>query len=73
MSTKAKQWVVLTILFLWGFISFLFIVGEEAPGEQSTLGKFIIIKGCALVSLALCFLVGRWLHRKGALPEAKEV
>ena len=73
MSTKVRQWTILTMLFLWGLVSFLFLISEETPGTPIPIGKFIIFKGLALASLVSCVLVGRWLHRKGILPDVKEV
>ena len=72
-AINVKQWVILTLLMLWGFASFLVLAGEDAPGEPPTpLREFLLIKAGALASFGLCFLVGRWLNRKGLLPDVEE-
>lgn len=72
-KATATQWAVLTLLFLWGFASFLVMAGEESPSDPPmTLGKFLLIKGVALASFGLCLLVGKYLNRKGLLPDVKD-
>lgn len=72
-AKKIKQWVVLTVLFMFGFASFLVLLSEDAATEAPTpTGKFIAVKVGALAVLCLCVLVGKYLNRKGLLPEVEE-
>lgn len=72
-STTIKQWARLTALVLVGFASFLVLAGEDAPNDPPTpLGKFLLIKGTALLVFGLCFLAGKYLNRKGLLPDVEE-
>ena len=72
-KATTKQWAVMTLLTLWGFASFIVLAGEDAPDATPTpLGKFLLIKGIALVSLALCFLAGKYFDKKGLLPDVEE-
>lgn len=69
MRKKIIQWGFMTVLCLWGMVSFLVLAGEEAPEAHLTLGDFILIKALAFASFAGCLLCGKWLFRKGLLPE----
>lgn len=72
-KATVTQRVALTIMLLWGFASFLVMAGEESPSDPPmTLGKFLLIKGVALASFSLCLLVGKYLNRKGLLPDVKD-
>ena len=72
-AKKIKQWVVLAVLFMFGFASFLVLLSEDAATEAPTpIGKFIAVKVGALVALGLCVLAGKYLNRKGLLPEVEE-
>lgn len=68
-----KQWACLTALVLVGFAAFLVLAGEEAPNEPPMpFGKFLAIKAGAMAVFALCALLGKYLYRKGLLPEIEE-
>lgn len=72
-AKKIKQWVVLAVLFMFGFASFLVLLSKDAATEAPTpIGKFIAVKVGALVALGLCVLAGKYLNRKGLLPEVEE-
>lgn len=69
MKKKIIQWVLMTVIGIWGTFSFMVFAGEEAPDSHLTIGDFILIKAAATVSCAGCFLCGKWLFKKGLLPE----
>lgn len=72
MKAKTKQNIRLNLLFVWGFISFLILAGEDIPGQPMSDLKFYGSKLIAMASLWLCFRTGQWLNKKGLLPEIKE-
>lgn len=67
--SKAVQWVAMWFLSIWGFISFIVIVGEEDPNNPLSLSEFFLIKAVAMASLLICLYVGKVLHKAGYLPE----
>lgn len=69
---KIIQWSIMTALCVWGFIAFMILAGEESPTSNLTLGQFLFIKIGALGHLALCIIIGKWLNKKGLLPEMKD-
>ena len=72
MKTKTKQNIRLNLLLVWGFISFIILAGEDIPGQPMSDLKFYGSKLIAMASLWLCYRTGRWLNKKGLLPEIKE-
>ena len=66
---RAAQWTTMLLLCVWGFISFIFIAGEENPDNPISLCDFIIIKTIAMTSLLLCCYVGKKMYRAGRLPK----
>lgn len=69
MKKKIIQWGLMTVLGFWGTLSFMVLAGEEAPDVCMSLGDFFQIKALALTSFAGCILCGKWLYKKGLLPE----
>ena len=69
MKKKIIQWGLMTVLGLWGMVSFMVLAGEEAPEVCMTLGDFFLIKALAITSFSGCILCGKWLSKKGLLPE----
>lgn len=67
--SEAAKWAMLSIIGIWGFISFIMLAGEENPLEPMSLSRFILIKLCASISLYLCYLTGKWLSKAGYLPD----
>ena len=67
--TGIIQWGLMTVLCLWGMVSFMVLAGEEAPEVCMTLGDFFLIKALAITSFSGCILCGKWLSKKGLLPE----
>ena len=55
-------------LFLWGFISFCFLAGNDDPGDPMTLTQFCMQKAGAAASLYLCIMTGKIFYRNGLLP-----
>ena len=68
-KSKIIQWLVFSLLGIWGFVSFIFLAGEEDPMNPLSLEKFFLIKGAAGLSLYLCGRLGSWLNSKGLIPE----
>lgn len=66
---KSVKKTVLTVLFVWGILSFLVIAGERNPESSLNILVFYVIKVLALASLILCICVGKRMHRAGKLPE----
>ena len=71
-KSKIIQWLVLSLLGIWGFVSFIFLAGEEDPMNPLSFEKFFFIKGAAGLSLYLCVRLGSWLNSKGLIPEMNE-
>lgn len=72
MKKRPSRWVqhlILSVIGLWGFISFIILAGEEDPLDPMPLGRFCLIKSLGLISLFLCFLTGKWADKKGLLPD----
>lgn len=70
--SKFIQWIVFSLLAIWGFISFFFLAGEEDPMNPLSFEKFVLIKAAAGLSLYLCVRIGSWLNSKGLIPEVSE-
>lgn len=70
--SKFTQWLVFSLLGLWGFLSFFILAGEEDPINPLSIEKFFFIKGAAGLSLYLCVRLGSWLNSKGLIPEMSE-
>ena len=70
--SKITQWLVFSLLYIWGGISFFILAGEEDPMEHISFEKFFLIKAAAGLSLYLCFRIGSWLNSKGLIPEMSE-
>lgn len=70
--SKFIQWLVFTLLGIWGFFSFIILAGEEDPMNPLSIEKFFLIKGTAGLSLYLCYRLGSWLNSKGLIPEMSE-
>ncbi len=70
--SKFTQWIVFSLLGIWGFVSFIFLAGEEDPMNPLSFEKFFFIKGAAGLSLYLCVRLGSWLNSKGLIPEMSE-
>ena len=70
--SKFIQWLVFSLLGLWGFFSFIILAGEEDPMNPLSIEKFFLIKGAAGLSLYLCVRLGSWLNSKGLIPEMSE-
>lgn len=54
MKKKIIQWGLMTVLGLWGMVSFMVLAGEEAPEVCMTLGDFFLIKALAITSFSGC-------------------
>ena len=70
--SKFIQWLVFTLLGIWGFFSFIILAGEEDPMNPLSIEKFFLIKGAAGLSLYLCVRLGSWFNSKGLIPEMSE-
>ena len=71
-KSTTKQKIILSVLIIWGFCSFIALAAEESPNSHLTIGEFGAFKGIALASFVLCMLAGYWLEKKGMLPETEE-
>lgn len=72
MKAKTKQNIRLSLLGIWAVISFFILAGEDIPGQPMSDLMFFGSKLAAMASLWLCFRTGKWLNKKGLLPEIKE-
>lgn len=66
---KIIKWTLLTVLSVWGTMSFLLLGGEKNPESPLSTGEFFLIKCLALLSLILCYQIGKVLNKAGYLPE----
>ena len=71
-KTGIKQWVILTVLIVWAMASFIALIAEAAPDCNVSFRDMLTLKGLAVLSFALCVLAGKWLDKKGLLPETNE-
>lgn len=69
---RIAQWSVYLTLTIVGLIAFLMLCGEETPGHPMRESAFYGIKLSAMTVLIVCYLVGRFLDRRGFLPELKK-
>lgn len=69
MKNKLIKWTLLSVLSIWGCVSFMLLAGDENPLEPMTLSRFFLIKLCAAASLYLCYSTGKWLYKSGYLPD----
>lgn len=69
---RIAQWSILTGLMAVGFIAFLVLCGEDTPGQPMSDKVFFGSKLAAIAVLFLCVWAGKYLNRKGMLPEMKE-
>ena len=58
------RWALLLTLFFTGFSAFLVYVAET-----EITYRLLIAKALAMAVLAVCVLCGKWLKKKGYLPE----
>lgn len=70
--SKFTQWLVFSLLGLWGSFSFIILAGDEDPMNPLSIEKFFLIKGAAGLSLYLCVRIGSCLNSKGLIPEISE-
>lgn len=69
---KIIQQVNLYTLFSVGFIAFLVLAVEEDPHNPISFVDFCLIKGAALAVLLGCLGVGKYLDRRGLLPDLND-
>lgn len=67
--SKFIQWVITSLIGVWGVVSFLLIACEENPSEPSSPTAFFIVKVFGIISLFLCILACRWLNKRGFIVE----
>lgn len=67
-----KQWSLLTVLSCWGMLAFIFLCGEDNPDMPISLALFLFIKVSALLNLVACYQVGKWLNKRGWLPDLEK-
>jgi hypothetical protein len=71
-KTKTVKWLIFSIIGTWGLFSFLIIAGEDNPMHPLPFAQFVLIKLAAMLSLAVCVLVGKKLDKSGYMPEFQE-
>lgn len=72
MKGSMKQWSVLTALMCVAAIPCMVLMGEENPERPCSM---TVLFGAKLISAAvlyLCYRAGRWLDRKGLMPEIED-
>lgn len=57
--------IILAVLIIWGFVSFLICVSED----ESNFVSCLLWKLAGLLSFGACILTGAWLDKKGYLPK----
>lgn len=73
MKKKIIQWSILTALFVWGCLSFIVMAGEEDPTRPAmSLTHFFALKAGGALSLYLCYILAKWLNKKGFIPEVSD-
>lgn len=65
-----KKWFRMQGLIIWGVLSFIVVAGDKA--DDVTTIQFLAVKAAGMLSLSLCYVTIRRLHRKGLLPEIEE-
>ena len=68
---KIAKYARMYALGLWGVLSILYIAGEPID-EDMPFGTFCLLKLIGLISLGVCYTVGKRLHRAGMLPDTNE-
>ena len=72
MKKKTLQYILFYLVGIWGFASILICAGEDIPGQPMSDAMFYGSKLLGILSFWLCCRTGRWLNKKGLLPEIKE-
>lgn len=66
------QWALLCLLYLLGMAAFIVVVGEENPEMPIPFARFLLIKASASAVLVACVLAGKFLNRRGWLPNLQK-
>lgn len=69
---KVIQWSVFSTLSCVGFLSLMVMAGDDDPQNPLPFGRWLTIKLCALAVFYLCIILGKYLNRKGLIPEIDE-
>lgn len=62
----------MTIVFTIGMVGFLLLASEDDIYNPMPILKWLVIKGIGLTLFVLCFALGKYLNRKGLLPDFEE-
>lgn len=72
-ANKIIQWIILSLLMTWGLLSFMVLAGDEDPTRPAmSLTKFFALKAGSALSLYLCYVLAKWLNKKGFIPEVSD-
>ncbi len=71
-ATSIGQWAVFIVLCTWGMFAFILLAGEDNPEMPVSLAYFLLIKLIAFINLVACYQLGKWLNKKGWLPDLEK-
>lgn len=69
---KIIQWSIFSTLFCVGFLALLVMAGDDDPQNPLPFGRWLTVKFCALAVFCFCIKLGKYLNRKGLIPEIDE-
>lgn len=71
-KSKFIQTITAQFLIILGVMSFIALIADENPYKPISLLRFFLIKAAAVLSLILCFIIGKWLNKNGYIPDVEE-
>lgn len=71
-KSKLIQQLATQALIVLGFMAFIALIADENPYQPISLTRFFLIKAAAVLSLILCFIMGKWLKKNGYVPDVEE-
>lgn len=63
-------YAAVTALIAVNLMFFIALAGEDNPNNPMPLPRLITIKCVALAGLYACFVIGKWMRRKGLIPDS---
>lgn len=66
---KYIQWTFFSLLCLVGAIALFVLAGDEYPMNTMSLTRWFGIKAVAMGVVAICIWLGKFLNKRGYLPD----
>lgn len=66
---KTVKWVIFVALCLVGFSAFVVLACDEDPVAATPFFGWVLMKIISLSIILICVWIGKYLHKRGYLPE----